>query len=426
MVREERDSFDQQRLAQFRRSMAASFFLTLIVASGSYFLTRGPSPELAAVTMSLAGAYLLLCIVVLVWRLRRPESRGPERVETGLFLIVVAWFIFKDAPTLFRIFVTGLPLGLCIAGGFIAIAATKRHAGSRAFCAGCHYEKTEGSGERCPECATRWGRPGATIRGERAAHIPRFVLGLALAGAGWVALWLSSTHRDAIVARTPVPVLLNHWPYANHAESKAIVARLAECLIPADRANRIAERLLDSRRRQRFGFASPASMDWIVSEWKRGVLNDAIIERLARESAELSLRLAGTAGVGRPVAIEVGSHARFAGADHQVMVIVETFVLDDGTELVGRGRAPEYPNLLESRMFPQYTIRGTFTPAATGRMQATLAYWLIITDGQPGALSWNEHEGVWTPSLAASGVPGEGPPIWSKRYTTTLDFTVEP
>lgn len=426
MVREERDHLDRLRLRQFRQSVLAISLSMLALATAFLFTFRSGPGVGSLGTFAIFLAFAIVALGVAFWKLKRPVSKWPGRAS-AVFAMFLLWLgFFRDTPTGFRVMISFVPYGVALFGGWLFVSGLMARKGNTLFCAACGYEQAPGSADRCPECATRWHRPGATVKGEKVANIPRVVLGLVAIIVGIGLARFAQKHISDVARLSPTGVLLAHLPIASHAEAKAITAALDQRTFSPSRLAPLAERALDRRKRAGYGFASPATMDWLVSKWQAGDLDDAFIERFAVQSAELSLPAPGVVKVGTPLTLEVGCTSRIAGSTHKVVVVIESLTLDDGTELVQRATSYQYPNLLESSMFPQYAIRATLTPTAAGTRRAVLAYWLYVTDGRPGLLQWTTIEGVATPTFIETPGAGTPPPIWSRRLTTQLDFTVSP
>lgn len=426
MPREERDYLDHIRQRQLLWNLAGIVMCVLALGAVLFRILGTGTRSQGWGTLSVVAGFAALACGIAIWRSRRPSSRWPARASVIAATCALCLYIFREVPTLFRIFVTIIPVGIAVAGGWLFFLGLAARKGDTLFCAACGYEQAPGSADRCPECATRWLRPGATVKGEKVANIPRVAIGVVAVIAGLGLARLAQRHISDVARLSPTSVLLAHLPIASHAEAKAIVAELDQRTFSSSRLMPLAERALNRRKRNRYGFTSPATMDWLVSKWRVGDLDDAFIDRFAAESAELSLRVAGIPKVGTPLTIEVGCASRMHGSTHKVVVVIESLTLDDGSELVGQATSYQYPNLLESSMFPQYAVRATHTPAAPGTRRAVLAYWLFVTDGRPGLLQWTTVEGVTTPIFIDAPRAGTPKPIWSTRHTTSLDISVSP
>ncbi|MBX3362234.1 MAG: hypothetical protein KF912_11505 [Phycisphaeraceae bacterium] len=444
MTREERDYFDEQRYRQFRHSLiiGGACMLACLCAL-LVFMMRGDTERVVLICLGAASLYAFV-VAISLWRVRQPGNRWPNRLGMAFGVVPGVVMVSSSKPTLIGFLTGTLPLLVAVAGGIVVIGSVLRRRGAKEFCAACVYEKGEGAGERCPECGTRWHKPGATIRGERVASIPGIAAGVLVLAAGVALLWASSRFRAEILDVMPRGALLSHLIHTNSVDRDLVVARLATMEIPADEAQRASERILRVRARSMNGVASQAAMDWLVSQWLAGAIDDPMMERYARESAELSLRLSGGAAggavegaaaqTGIPVTIEVACVSRFSGQRHKVVVAIESLTLEEehdgefgaGQTLLGPAASTQYPNLIDSPMFPQYAIVTTFTPATPGRKRATLAYWLFVTDGQPGDLTWSVSDGVAAPIMGPAPGRASSSGIWSKRFTTTLDLHVHP
>lgn len=437
MTREERDFFDKQRHRQFRQSVIGGAFMLACICAWLAFMIRGDTERVVLICLGVAALYALI-VALSLWRLRRPGNPWPSRLGMAFGLVPGVVMVSSSTPTLIWILTGGLPLLMAVAGGIVVLGAVLRRRGAKEFCAACVYEKGEGAGERCPECGTRWHKPGATIRGERVASIPGIAAGVLVLAAGVALMWASSRFRAEILGVMPRGALLSHLIHTNSLDGDTIVARLATMEIPAEEARRASDRILRARMNTRYGVASHAAMDWVVSQWLAGAIDDAMIERYARESAELSLRQAGGTGrgteAGMPVTIEVACVSRFSGQRHKVVVAVESITLEEehdgefgaGQTLLGPAASAQYPNLIDSPMFPQYAVAATFTPETPGRKRATLAFWLFVTDGQPGDLTWSVTDGDAAPIMGPAPGRASSSAVWSERFTTTLDVHVRP
>lgn len=426
MPREERDYLDHVRRRRLLWNLAGMALCMLALGAMFFRISRFGMPTRMLGVLTLLASVVLITVGLAVWRFKRPASKWPARASTIAAACALCLYFFRDAPTLFRTVVTIIPYGIAICGAWLFSFGLAARKGNALFCAACGYEQAPGSADRCPECATRWHRPGATVKGEKVASIPRVATGLVAVIAGFGLARLAQRYINDVARLSPTGVLLAHLPIASHAEAKAITAELDQRTFSTSRLAALADRALDRRKRNRHDFASPATMDWLVSKWRAGDLDDSFIDRFATESAELSLRATGVPKVGTPLIIGVGCASRMHGSTHMVVVVIESLTLDDGTELLGRADSFQYPNLLESPMFPQYAVRATHTPTESGTGRALLAYWLFVTDGRPGLLQWTTVEGVTAPTLIDAPLAGTPPPIWSRRLTTQLDFTVSP
>lgn len=423
MPREERDFFDQERLRKFRLGCAGC-----VVMMGMYlWMILGSGRSVTSTDLYLAGGVVLLvisCIGLGYWKLRSPAHHAPNIVAGSLGFLMPIAMMALSLNSLFEWIVRGIPTFSTFAGLAILAWGFMSKRGEGVYCTACKYEKAPGSGPRCSECGTRWDRPGATTVGLRRVHRARVTYGALIACAGVGTGQLGRHYRPEIIQRTPISMLAAHFPHASDNDATEIAKVLEQRTLTPAFVRSLATSILDARREAAFRMVSRPSLDWLIERWIDGTLDDDTFERYVRETGAISVQPPNEPRVSHPAILTLVDQSRWGSTRYPVRYILESLTLEDGTQLLGLADEARFPGLLNSRFSPEQRVEARFTPTEPGPRRATLSYWLVLTDGLPGTLQWNQTESGPVPDFVPE--PNTKPILWLKRYESTLDFKVAP
>lgn len=208
----------------------------------------------------------------------------------------------------------------------------KQRRGNEMYCARCEYEREASqtaSASRCPECGSSWNEPGGTIRGKLTSKSMLAITGFVLMFGAFVLYGSqSSGFLSAWSSRlAPTSALVSSLGRSPHASDADWVELLGRDLT-ADQRDRLAELLLDQRRRVSY-FSATDGSTWLDNAVHDQLISDTLITRFFDESLDLWIAGPHRAKVDEPVTITIeGSNHLRAQSWWEVTVAVGGFELD--------------------------------------------------------------------------------------------------
>jgi hypothetical protein len=201
-------------------------------------------------------------------------------------LVLVTWMVFigfvampnvgGDSTMVLRRLGPVLLVGV---GASMMVAGARRRVGRAEYCAACDYEKRADS-TVCPECGAAWDRPGGTVRGHVKQNRILFWCGLIV-----LVAYLTGPFSALVAGRSlhlrfvPTAVLIDRVGadgFARGAWDELRYRRLS-----TEQAIRLAERLLDKRRRG--NTLRYEDRVWLATTVKAGVLPADLQQRYYQE-----------------------------------------------------------------------------------------------------------------------------------------------
>jgi hypothetical protein len=171
------------------------------------------------------------------------------------------------------------PVFLVGVGASMMVAGARRRVGRAEHCAACDYEKRSDS-PACPECGAAWDQSGGTVRGHVKQNRILFWCGLIV-----LVAYLTGPFSALVVGRSlhlrfvPTAVLIDRVGADGFAQAAWDELRYRR--LSTEQAIRLAERLLDKRRR-----GDPLRREdrvWLAATVKAGVLPANLQQRYYEE-----------------------------------------------------------------------------------------------------------------------------------------------